>query len=173
MSTATKVLVGLFLGLLVLLGVQTWKLTSRDHELDALRLAPARAAAAAAQAKVETVTVRLAAAERVIVRELTRVRTDTLVLRPQTRQDTATALTQLPALAAAHDSLKASCSAFVVSCADFRTAAESRDTARLVVIAGLEAQLKAAQPSGLAVVWQKVKLPLAFAAGLYAGLQAH
>lgn len=173
MSTATKLFIGLFLGLLVLLGVTTWRLASREHELDALKLAPAKAAAAIAQAKVETVTVRLAAAESVVTREITRVRTDTLVLRPQSRQDTVIALTQLPALAAAHDSLKASCSAFVVSCTDFRTAAEQRDTARLVVIAGLEAQLRANTPGRLEAAWNKIKLPLAFGLGLYAGLQAH
>jgi lipoprotein NlpI len=169
MTLAGKAIAGAFIALLLLLGLSEWRLVSRDRTIRALELAPQKAAAAAAQAKVDTVTVRLAAAERVVTHVLTQVLTDTLVLRPLTRQDTATALAQLPTLAAAHDSLQAACSAFVVSCGEFRVAAEQRDTARLAVIAGLERQLHAAEPGRLETIYNRVKLPLAFAGGLYLG----
>jgi Tfp pilus assembly protein PilX len=170
-TTLAKVVTAAFLVVCGLLGVATWQLVGRDRRIRALELAPQKAAAAAAQAKVETVTVQLQAAERVVTRTLTQVRTDTLMLRPVTAQDTLTALVQLPALAQAHDSLQHACSAFVVRCDEYRAAAEKRDTARLVVIAGLERQLHAAEPGRLEAIWGRVKLPLAFAGGLYVGLK--
>lgn len=171
MTTTTKVLLGCFLALCVLLGAGAWKLTTVTRERDALKLAPAKAQTVVAAAKVETVTVRLAGAERVVLRELTRVRTDTLMLAPQTAQDTAAALVQLPVLAAAHDSLQRACSAFVVRCEEYRAAAEQRFAADSVYRVGLETALRGAAPSRLDAVWNKIKLPLAFAGGFYLALQ--
>jgi hypothetical protein len=142
----TKLLIGAWLAVLLLLGVQTWRIKNAQHAAIEAAVAPAKEAAALAKAKVETVTVQLAGAERVVTREITRVRTDTLMLRPQTRQDTATALAQLPVLAAAHDSLQRSCSAFVVSCRDYRLAAETRFRADSGVIAKQDALLKDRPP---------------------------
>jgi hypothetical protein len=171
MSARDRAVFGLFALCLLTIGLQTWRLVGAQRRVQALELAPAKVRTVAAAAKVETVTVRLAAAERVVVQELTRVRTDTLMLAPRTAQDTATALVQLPVLAAAHDSLQRSCSAFVVSCRDYRQAAEQRFAADSVYRAGLEAALRGAAPSRLGAVWNKVKLPLAFAGGLYLGLK--
>ena len=173
MSTATKAFIGLVLFVVAGLGIQTWRLTARTRELDALRLAPARAATLTAAARVETVTVRLAAVRDTVVRVLRgAVRTDTLVLAPQTRQDTATALQQLPALAAKYDTLKASCSALVVSCDAFQVAAKAQRGADSTYIGQLETQLHRAQPSRFGAAWSKAKFPLAFAGGLWLGLQA-
>ena len=171
MTPLTKAIIAAFLAMVVLLGVQTCRTVSLERKLTAAQLAPAKQAVAIAQARVETVTVRLAAAERIVTRVLRQVRTDTLMLRPQTAQDTAKALAELPVLAAAHDSLKASCSAFVVSCADYRTTAEARFTADSVYRVGLEAALRGAAPSRLGAVWSKTKVPIALAAGLYVGLR--
>jgi hypothetical protein len=171
MTMLTKALLGFYLALLIVLGVGGWQLAVAQRKIAALQQAPQKAATITAAARVETVTVALAGAERVVTRVLTQVRTDTLMLAPQTAQDTATALVQFPALAAAHDSLQRSCSAFVVSCRDYRQAAEARFAADSVYRVGLEAALRNARPSRLGAVWNKVKLPLAFAGGLYLGLQ--
>jgi hypothetical protein len=172
MSARDKAVFGLFALCLLTIAAQTWRLVGAERRVQALELAPHKAATVVAAAKVETVTVRLAGAERVVLRELTRVRTDTLMLAPKTAQDTATALVQLPVLAAAHDSLQRSCSAFVVSCRDYRHAAEQRFAADSVYRVGLEAALRGAAPSRLGAVWNKVKLPLAFGVGLYLGSRA-
>lgn len=173
MSTMTLrgVVVFAFLAAVALLGIQSWRAATLERKLAAAELAPARAASVSAKQKVETVTVQLAAAERVVTRTLSTVRVDTLVLRPQTAQDTARAVAQLPALAIAHDSLQRSCSAFVVSCGEYRTAAENRFRADSAYRAQLEAALRGAAPSRLGAVWSRIKMPLAFAGGLYLGLQ--
>jgi hypothetical protein len=171
MSARDRAVFGLFAFCLLTIGVQTWRLVGAERRVQALELAPAKVRTMVAAAKVETVTVRLATAERVVVRELTRVRTDTLMLAPRTAQDTATALVQLPILAAAHDSLQRSCSVFVVSCRDYRAAAEQRFAADSVYRVGLEAALRGAAPSRLGAVWNRVKLPLAFAGGFYLALK--
>jgi hypothetical protein len=172
MSARDRAAFGLFALCLLAIGIQTWRLVGAERRVHALELAPQKQATVVAAAKVETVTVRLAGAERVVLRELTRVRTDTLMLAPWTTQDTATALVQLPVLAAAHDSLQRSCSAFVVSCRDYRQAAEQRFAADSVYRVGLEAALRGAAPSRLGAVWNTVKLPLAFGVGLYLGSRA-
>jgi hypothetical protein len=169
MSGREKAVLGLVALCLLTIAAGAWKLTTVTRERDALRLAPQKTATITAAARVETVTVRLAGAERVVLRELTRVRTDTLMLAPRTREDTVTALVQLPVLAAAHDSLQRSCSAFVVSCGEYRVAAEQRFAADSVYRVGLEAALRGAAPSRLGAVWNRIKLPLAFAGGLYLG----
>ena len=169
--TPTRLVLGLVLFVAAGLSVQTWRLTSRTRELDALKLAPARAATLTAAARVETLTVQLAAAERVVTRVLTKVRTDTLMLAPQSPQDTARAVAQLPTLAIAHDSLQRACGAFVSSCSAFRTAAETRFRADSTYRVQLEAALKRAHPSRLGAVVSKLKFPLAFGAGLYLGLR--
>lgn len=125
--------------LVALAGVQTYRVITLGDALTAAQLAPEKAATLAAAARVETVTVRLAAAERVVTRTINSIRIDTLMIHPQTAQDTATALVQLPALAVAHDSLQRTCSAFVVSCADYRLAAERRFAADSVYRVSLEA----------------------------------
>lgn len=146
MTLLTKVLIGALLALGLFGAVQTWRVRAAQHDAIEAAVAPAKAQAALARAKVETVTVHLAAAERVVTTVIRAVRTDTLVLHPQSRQDTATALAQLPALAAAHDSLQRSCSAFVVSCGEYRTAAERRFAADSSVITTQGALLRDRPP---------------------------
>jgi hypothetical protein len=141
MSLLTKALIGAVLVLAVGFGIQTWRVSAGKHDAVEAAVAPAKEQAAIAAAKVETVTVQLAGAERVVTRVLTQVRTDTLMLRPQSREDTATALAQLPALAAAHDSLQRSCSAFVVTCGEYRVSAENRFRADSLVIVKQDALL--------------------------------
>lgn len=162
-----------FFAVVALLGIQSWRTATLERKLAAALLAPARAATDSTKRKVDTVRVQLAAAERVVTRTLTKVRVDTLELSPKTAKDTARAVAQLPALAIAHDSLQRSCSAFVVSCGEYRTAAENRFRADSTYRVGLEAALRGAAPSRLGAVWNRVKLPLAFAGGLYLGLRAH
>ena len=171
MSNLAKVVAIAFLAVVALLGMQTCRTVSLERKLAASQLAPAKAASVSAKQKVETVTVQLAAAERVVTRTIRAVRTDTLVLRPQTTQDTAKALAQLPVLAAAHDSLQRACSVLLSNCQAYRLAAEARFTADSSYARGLEEALRHAQPSRLGAVWSKAKLPLAFAGGLYLGLR--
>jgi hypothetical protein len=128
--------------LALLIGGGLWRVSSLQRQLAVAKLAPAKVKTIEAAAKVETLTVQLAAAERVVTRTLTQVRTDTLMLHPQTAQDTATALVQLPALAVAHDSLQKACSAFVMTCSEFRAAAEKRFAADSIYRVELE-QLQA------------------------------
>lgn len=139
--TARALIIGT-VALALLIGGFLWRVSSLQRELDVVRLAPAKVKVIEATARVETVTVQLAAAERVVTRTLTQVRTDTLMLHPQTAQDTAKALVQLPALAIAHDSLQKACGAFVMTCTEFRAAAEKRFAADSVYRVGLE-QLQA------------------------------
>jgi hypothetical protein len=151
------------------LAVQTWRLETTRRALAAAQLTPQKRAVAVAQAKVETVTVRLEAAERVVTRTLTQVRVDTLMLAPTTPAETTQAVAQLRPLAIAHDSLQRACSAFVVSCSEYRAASDARDTAQRIRIAGLEAALAHEQPSRLGKVWEKIDGPLLFGLGALAG----
>lgn len=170
MSTGARVLLALFVALLATIGVQTWRLTSAERRVQALELAPERAALDSARAKVETVTVRLAARIDTVTRIINgALRTDTLVLAPQTPQDTATAVGQLPVLAAAYDTLRGSCSALAVTCGEYRATAERRFGADSTYIVSLEREVRRAQPSRLGAVLDKAKGPLAFAAGFYLG----
>lgn len=146
MTLTTKILVGALLVVATLLGVQTWRVKASRRDAAEAAVAPAKQQAKLAAAKVETVTVHLAAAERVVTRTLMQVRTDTLMLRPQTAHDTATALAEFPALAIAHDSLQRSCRAFVVSCGEYRAAAEQRFRADSGVIAVQDQLLKDRPP---------------------------
>jgi hypothetical protein len=141
MTITTKILVGALLVLAALLGVQTWRVKAAQHDTVEAAVAPAKEQAVIAAARVETVTVQLAGAERVVTRVLTQVRTDTLMLTPQSAQDTAVALAQLPALAEAHASLQRSCSAFVVTCGEYRVSAENRFRADSLVIVKQDALL--------------------------------
>lgn len=141
MSLLTKGLIAALLALAAFAGVQTWRVSAAQHDATEAAVAPAKEQAAIAAAKVETVTVQLAGAERIVTRVLTQVRTDTLMLRPQSAQDTATALAQLPALAEAHASLQRSCSAFVVTCGEYRVASENRFRADSLVIVKQDALL--------------------------------
>jgi hypothetical protein len=54
------------LSCLLTIGMQTWRLVGAERRVQALELAPQKQATVVAAAKVETVTVRLAAAERVV-----------------------------------------------------------------------------------------------------------
>lgn len=173
MMTLRGIVAIAFFAVVALLGLQTWRTTTLERKLAAAQLAPAKVVTIEAAAKVETVTVQLAAAERVVTRTINSVRIDTLLIHPTTAQDTARAVAQLPALASAHDSLQRSCSAFVVSCGEYRTAAEKRFVADSAYRAQLEAALRGAAPSRLGAIWRKVSLPLAFAGGLYLGLQVN
>lgn len=171
MTSPSRILIAAFAALLILLGVQAWRTTTLERENAQLKLAPMVQGVLVAQAKVETVTKVLAAAEKRVTRTITSVRVDTLLLHPTTAADTATALREFPALAIAHDSLQRSCSAFVLTCDQFRAASEQRDTAQRELIAGLQTALKGARPSRIGAIWSKVKMPLAFAGGLYIGSQ--
>lgn len=151
------------------LAVQTWRLETTRRDLAAARLAPQQKAVVVAQARVETVTVRLQAAERVVTRTLSQVRVDTLLLDPRTPADTTRAVAQLRPLAIAHDSLQRACSAFAVSCDEYRTASEQRDTAQRIRIAGLESALAHQQRSRLGAVWEKIDGPLLFGLGAVFG----
>jgi hypothetical protein len=135
MTTLTKVLVGLLLATLAVAGVQTWRVRAATRAGAETAVAPAKAIAAEAKARVDTVTVHLAGAERTVTRELTRVRTDTLMLAPQSPQDTAKALGQLPVLATSYDSLHRACREYVDACTLYRAAAVTRFRADSVVIA--------------------------------------
>jgi hypothetical protein len=154
---------------IVPLGVQTWRLETTQRALVAAQMTAQKQAVAAAQAKVETVTVRLQAAERVVTRTLTQVRVDTLMVTPTTPAETTQAVAQLRPLAIAHDSLQRACSAYVVSCSEYRKASEARDTAQTVRIAGLEAALAHQQPGRIKEVWEKVDGPIMFGVGLLIG----
>jgi hypothetical protein len=166
----TAAVVALFL---VPVAVQTWRLESTRRALAAAQLAPQKQAVAVAQAKVETVTVHLQAAERVVTRTLAQVRVDTLMLAPTTPAETTQAVAQLRPLAIAHDSLQRACSAFVVSCGEYRAASEQRDTAQRIRIAGLEAALAHEQPSRMGKVWEKIDGPLLFGLGVAIGSRVH
>ncbi len=170
MTRAPWAVAGAAIALLVVpLGVQTWRLETARRALTAARLAPQQRAVEAAQARVETVTVKLAAAERVVTRTIQAVRIDTLMVAPETAADTARAVAQLPALAIAHDSLQRACSAFVLTCTEFRAATAAKDSATSARISGLEAALAHEQPSRIKAVWEKVDGPLLFVAGVVAG----
>jgi hypothetical protein len=135
MTIMTKALLALALVLALAFSVQTWRVGNARRAGVEAALAPAKEAAIIATAKVETVTVTLAAAEKVVTRVLTQVRTDTLMLSPQTAQDTATALVQLPALAAAHDTLQRACTELMNNCTAYRLAAVAKFRADSAVIA--------------------------------------
>jgi hypothetical protein len=155
------------------LGVQSYRLTRRERQLAALELAPRARAAAEAKARVETVTVQLAAT----VRTVTKLLRDTIVvparvLHPTTAADTAAAVVALPVVTQRLDSTRAACSLLVTDCDRYRIAAEQRAVADSNVRAGLEAQVRALERSGLAAAWDRVKVPLAYGAGVASGLAA-
>lgn len=138
MSTATKLLAGLGLALLALLGAQTWRLARADRRVAELTAAPLKAAVDSARARVDTVTVTLQAADRVVTRTLRAVRVDTLVLAPRTPAETTTAVRQLPRLAIAHDSLQRACGDYQRACTAFREAVAVERAATTARIAALE-----------------------------------
>ena len=146
MTTTQKILLAAFAAVLLLLGVQTCRLERRDRKDSDARIAPKQARVDSAQAKVETVTVRLAEAETVVVRELGRVRIDTLILRPQTPAETVKVVDSWPLLVAAHDSLQRACTRYVESCQAYRTASEARDTAYRALVQTLRVELGKARP---------------------------
>lgn len=174
MSPLTKVLIGAFLVLLAALAVSSWQLTTANRRIQALGLAPAKAATVTAAARVETVTVYLAAIHDTVTRLLrdTLWRAAIVTTPPKTHEDTVRSVVQLPIVVAAYDSLHRSCFAFVVTCDAYKAAAESRFAADSVYQMGLESALHASQPGRLAAIWNRVKLPLAFGGGLYLGLRA-
>lgn len=146
MTLTTKGLLAVIAALALATGVLFWRMRAAQHDTVEAAVAPAKAVAAEAKAKVETLTVRLAGAERVVTKVIHDVRTDTLVLRPQTHEDTVRALAQLPTLAAAHDSLQRSCSTFVVTCGEYRASAENRFAADANVISTQQALLRDRPP---------------------------
>ena len=168
----TKVLWLALAGLLLVVvpvGVQTWRLETVRRALARAELAPATAAAESARVRVETVTVKLAAAQSVVTRVLTRVRVDTLLVAPRTAAETTTAVRQLGSLAIAHDSLQRACSALQVTCEEYRVAAALRDSAQARQIQGLEAAMTARQPNRLRAIWEKLDGPVLFVAGALVG----
>lgn len=69
----------------------------------------------------------------------------------------------------ARDSLQQTCSALQTTCAEYRVAAERRDTAQRVEIAALERALKAQRPGKVRLAWEKVDGPLLFVTGALIG----
>lgn len=172
MTLLTKILLGAFLVMLALLGLEQYKTTSLERQLAAAKLAPMQAAVDTAQRRVDTIRVQLAGRIDTVRRTLAKVRVDTFMVAPQSAQDTATAVAQLPTLVAAHDRLQRQCTALGQTCDQFRVAAAANDQAKDVFIAGLQEALTAQRPSRLGAIWNRVKLPLAFGGGLYLGLRA-
>ena len=147
MSLLTKGLLALVAVLALAVGIQTWRVHAHQNDAVEAAVAPAKAQAVSAAAKVETVTVALAA-ERVVV---TRTIHDTTtvpanVLHPVTPADTASAVAALPIVKAERDSIARSCSAYVVSCDDYRHSAENRFRADAAVISTQDALLKSRPP---------------------------
>jgi hypothetical protein len=186
MSTGAKALLGLFAFCLLTIGVQTWRLVGAQRRVQALELAPAKAATVTAKAETERAAMKVAAAAQQVaagVRVVYRTIHDTVpvpmaALHPVTAADTQSAVAALPVVKAERDAIAGKCSAFVVTCEEYRRTAEERfaaDDHRFaadsVYRVGLEAALRGAAPSRLGAVWNKVKLPLAFAGGFYLALQ--
>jgi hypothetical protein len=152
---------GLAVGVLLVamttaLAVTTARLLNRTGELDRARIDAAAQRVATAQAKVETVTVKLHAARDTLTRTIHTVRVETLTVAPITRADTVRALGEFKALVVQHDSLQRKCSAFEITCEEYRLSAEQRDSARQHEIAVLRDVAKHAQPGRLRRTWESV-----------------
>lgn len=141
MSLTTKLLAALLILLALLLGVQTARVHSKDAALRLADVSAQEAVAQIARARVETVTVRLAAQRDTVTRVLSKVRVDTFVVQPETAADTAHAVAQLPTAVAQLDTVTRSCRAYVVSCDEFRSAAQQRFAADSSLILGYRATL--------------------------------
>lgn len=142
---------------------------SLKRQLAAVRVDSAHHASEIARAKVETVTVKLAAAKTALDRALPTVRVDTLMLAPVTHTDTVTAVGQLGALSQKHSELQAKCSAFEITCDEFRLAAQHRDSSQQHEIAVLRDDAKRAQPGRLRRTWESVDQWVYLAGGICIG----
>lgn len=128
-----------------LVGGFAWQRAKYERLLDRVAadsMALRKKAHEGAQYATDTVEVQVAAAQKLLERTITRVRTDTIIVHPETRVDTVRALEQLPALVIAHDSLQRACTSFVESCDRFREAAGAERVAAAARIAGLERVVK-------------------------------
>ena len=169
MTGLAKVTLALIAFLLVLLGVQAFRLRGAQNALAEAELMPQHQAAVAAAAKVDTVKIQLQGATQLVTRTIKSIRTDTLVLRPTTAAETVTVVREVPVLVAQLDTLKRACSALSVSCQDYRLSAERRFAADSLEKVSLATALHGARPSRLGAAWSAVKMPLAFIGGVYVG----
>lgn len=171
MTFTAKVLAGAVAVLLLGCGIVGWKLARAERRIQTLELAPAKQATVTAAARVETVTVRLAAARDTLVRVLhdTAWRTTIVTAPPVTHEDTVRSIVQLPAVVAKYDTLERRCSAYVVSCDQFRAAATAQRAADSTYIGKLEADLHRQTPGGLRGAWRAIEKPALFLAGACLG----
>ena len=169
MTGLAKVALGFVAFLLLVIGVQAFRLRGAQNALADAQLVPQHQAAVAAAAKVDTVREVLQGATQLVTRTIKSIRTDTLVIRPTTAAETVTVVREVPVLVAQLDTLKRACSALSVSCQDYRLAAEKRFAADSVEKVSLTTALHGARPSRFGAAWNAVKLPLAFIGGAYIG----
>lgn len=173
MSAGAKAVFGLFALCLLTIAVQTWRLVGAERRVQALELAPQKQAVAVAAAKFDTAARRVDTVSRAVLRIIhDTVPVPARVLHPTTPADTQAAVAALPVLKAERDSIVRSCNRLVVTCDELQLAAKQQHQADSIYRAGLEAALRGVAPSRLGAVWNKVKLPLAFAGGLYLGTRA-
>ena len=169
MTGLAKVALGFVAFLLLVIGVQAFRLRGAQNALADAQLVPQHQAAVAAAAKVETVTVQLQGATQTVNRVIKSIRTDTLVIRPTTAAETVTVVREVPVLVAQLDTLKRACSALILDCQSYRLAAESRFAADSAEKESLATALHGARPSRLGAAWQAIRFPLAFIGGVYIG----
>lgn len=150
MSILTKALLVVIAVLGLAVGIQTWRVHSRQNDAVEAGVKPAKDAATVAAAQVETVTTVLAGQRDTVARLITRVLHDTIpaaVLHPVTPEDTASAVATLPTVVAQRDSIAQRCREYVLTCDEYRARAQARFRADSLVIAAQDAVLKTRPPT--------------------------
>lgn len=147
MTILTKALLALVAALLMVVGIQTYRVHAHQNDAVEAAVAPAKEAAAQAKAQAETVMVKLADARVVVTRTIhDTVSVPANVLHPVTAADTTSAVAALPIVKAERDSIARSCAAYVLTCDLFRASAETRFRADSSVIAAQDALLTSRPP---------------------------
>ena len=155
--------------LVLVIGVQAFRLRGIQNALADAQLVPQHQASIAAAAKVETVTVQLQAATQRVTRTINSIRIDTLLIVPTTKAETLVVVREVPVLVATLDTLTRACRALSVSCQDYRLAAEKRFAADSAEKESLTTALHGARPSRLGAAWNAVKPFVLFGGGVYVG----
>jgi hypothetical protein len=146
-----------------------WRITTLQRQLAEREVSSAHAASDSARRVVDTIEVQVVKAGQVLTRTIHDVRVDTLMLAPVTHEDTLTAVRQLGALAIKHDSLQRKCSAFEVTCDEFRLAAAHRDTAQQHEITTLRDAAQHTQPGRMRAAWERIDQWVALGGGICLG----